>query len=109
MWVGRAPERPYNKASLPFVWRGWYDFGCGSFGDMGCYSFAGVVKILDLAPPPVVECSSSESFDETYPKSSIVQLDYPAKNGRPEVKMSWYDGFLKPRRPAGLSADDNKR
>ena len=51
LWLGPAPERPFNKAYLPFVWRGWYDFGCGSFGDMGCYSFAGVFKILDLTPP----------------------------------------------------------
>jgi predicted dehydrogenase len=42
MWVGPAPERAFHKAYLPFVWRGWVDFGCGSFGDMGCYSFAGV-------------------------------------------------------------------
>src|SRR5207237_1308633 len=35
LWLGPAPERPFNKAYLPFVWRGWYDFGCGSFGDMG--------------------------------------------------------------------------
>ena len=56
MWLGPAPKRVrYNKAYLPFVWRGWYDFGCGSFGDMGCYSFAGVFKILDLTPPTAVE------------------------------------------------------
>jgi predicted dehydrogenase len=109
MWLGPAPERPYNKAYLPFVWRGWFDFGCGSFGDMGCYSFAGVFKILDLAPPLVVEASSSESFDETYPKSSIVHLDFPAKSGRGPVHMSWYDGFLKPTRPAGLAPADAKR
>src|SRR5262249_31395655 len=24
LWVGPAPMRPYNKAYLPFVWRGWY-------------------------------------------------------------------------------------
>ena len=27
MWLGPAAERPFNKAYLPFVWRGWYDFG----------------------------------------------------------------------------------
>ena len=48
LWLGPAAARPYSKAYLPFVWRGWYDFGCGSFGDMGCYSFAGLFKILDL-------------------------------------------------------------
>jgi predicted dehydrogenase len=109
MWVGPAPERPFNKAYLPFVWRGWYDFGCGSFGDMGCYSFAGVFKILGLTPPTTVEASSSESFDETYPKSSIVRLEYPPRNGRPAVKMAWYDGHLKPARPAGLTQADQRR
>src|SRR5579885_1683875 len=102
MWVGPAPERPYHSAYLPFVWRGWYDFGCGSFGDMGCYSFAGVFKILGLTPPTAVEASSSESFTETYPKSSIVHLDYAG------VHMVWYDGFLKPRRPAGLAPQDQR-
>ena len=109
MWVGPAPERPFHRAYLPFVWRGWVDFGCGSFGDMGCYSFAGVFKILDLAPPLVVEASSSESFDETYPKSSIVHLNFPGKSGRGAVHMAWYDGFLKPARPAGLLPADQKR
>jgi predicted dehydrogenase len=110
MWVGPAPERPFHKAYLPFVWRGWVDFGCGSFGDMGCYSFAGVFNILDLAPPTAVEACTSESFaDETYPKSSIVRLDYPARGSRPAIKMSWYDGHLKPARPAGLAAADAAR
>src|SRR5205085_10225123 len=90
-------------------WRGWYDFGCGSFGDMGCYSFAGVFKILDLAPPTAVESSSSESFEETFPKSSIVHLDFPARGSRGPVHMAWYDGFLKPPRPAGLAEIDQRR
>ena len=102
MWLGPAPERPFHHAYLPFVWRGWYDFGCGSFGDMGCYSFAGVFKILGHAPPVAVEASTSESFTETYPKSSIVHLDYAG------VHMVWYDGFLKPRRPAGLAPQDQR-
>ncbi len=108
MWVGPAPERPFNKAYLPFVWRGWYDFGDGSFGDMGCYSFAGVFKILDLTPPLSVEASSSESYLETFPKASTVYLNFPEANGRPAVRMSWYDGGLRPARPAGLSKEDQK-
>ncbi|MBS1787179.1 MAG: Gfo/Idh/MocA family oxidoreductase [Acidobacteria bacterium] len=108
MWVGPAPMRPYNKAYLPFVWRGWYDFGCGSFGDMGCYSFAGVFKILGLTPPTVVEACSDESYEETFPQASIVHLDFPAREGRGEIRMSWYDGGLHPPRPAGISERDER-
>lgn len=106
LWLGPAPERPFNHAYLPFVWRGWYDFGCGSFGDMGCYSFAGVSKILGLTPPVGVEACSSESFKESYPKASIVHVDYPAANGRPALRLSWYDGGLRPPRPGGLRMED---
>jgi predicted dehydrogenase len=109
LWVGPAPMRPYNKAYLPFVWRGWYDFGCGSFGDMGCYSFAGLFKVLGLTPPTSVEACSGESYPETFPQASIVHLDFPAHGSRPEMRLSWYDGGLHPPRPAGLSEQDGEQ
>jgi len=106
MWLGPAPERPFHKAYLPFVWRGWHDFGCGSFGDMGCYSFAGIFKILGLTPPTVVEASSSESHAETYPLASIVHMDFPPRGSRGPVHLVWYDGGLMPPQPAGLAEPD---
>lgn len=107
MWLGPAPERPFSKVYQPFVWRGWYDFGDGSFGDMGCYSFAGVFTILKLTPPVRVEASSSDSFPETFPKASIVHLTFPAVGNRDEIVMHWYDGGLRPQRPAGLRPEDD--
>lgn len=106
LWLGPAPERPFHHAYLPFVWRGWYDFGCGSFGDMGCYSFAGIYEILGLAPPKAVETFTSESMPETYPKASIVHLDFDYRGG--ELRLSWYDGGLKPPRPAGLKLSEER-
>jgi predicted dehydrogenase len=108
LWLGPAPERPFSKVYLPFVWRGWYDFGDGSFGDMGCYSFAGLFKILNLTPPATVEASSSESWDETFPKASMVHLNFPENNGRAPLRLSWYDGGLRPPRPAGLKDRDQR-
>ncbi|HEX4769618.1 MAG TPA: Gfo/Idh/MocA family oxidoreductase [Bryobacteraceae bacterium] len=108
MWLGPAPERPFSSQYLPFVWRGWFDFGCGSFGDMGCYSFAGVFKILNLTPPEWVECSSSHNYSETFPLASIVRLQFPANGSRGPVLMSWYDGGLMPTRPAGIRKEDEK-
>src|SRR2546428_11972518 len=40
LWLGPAPARPFNHVYLPFVWRGWHDFGAGALGDMGQYSFS---------------------------------------------------------------------
>ena len=37
-WIGPAPMRPYNGAYLPFKWRGWWDFGTGALGDIGCHA-----------------------------------------------------------------------
>lgn len=108
MWLGPAPERPFNKIYQPFVWRGWYDFGDGSFGDMGCYSFAGLFSILNLTPPVSVEASSSESYAETFPKSSMVHLNFPANGSRRELTLHWYDGGLRPPRPAGLRPEDDR-
>ena len=37
LWLGPIRERPYNPAYAPFGWRGWWDFGTGALGDMGCH------------------------------------------------------------------------
>ena len=102
LWLGPAPERPFNHAYLPFVWRGWTDFGCGALGDMGSYSFDTIFRVLKLEAPVSVEASSTDRYDETYPLASIVRYDFPARGDMPPVKFSWYDGGLKPPRPDEL-------
>jgi hypothetical protein len=102
LWLGPAPERPFNHAYLPFLWRGWADFGCGALGDMGSYSFDTIFRVLKLEAPLSVEASSSERYDETYPLASIVDYSFPARGDMPAVKFRWYDGGLKPPRPDEL-------
>jgi predicted dehydrogenase len=108
MWLGPAAERPFSKEYLPFSWRAWYDFGCGSFGDMGCYSFAGIFKVLGLTPPVWAEASSTDRYEESYPKASLVTMQFPASGGRGPVRLHWYDGGLMPVRPEGITAEDAK-
>ena len=38
LFLGTAPERPYNPIYHPHNWRGWWDFGTGSLGDMACHT-----------------------------------------------------------------------
>jgi len=114
LWLGPAPVRPYHHAYLPFVWRGWFDFGNGSLGDMGCYSLDTIFRVLKLGAPESVEATSTKAFAETFPAASIVYFDFPARGEMPPVRLTWYDGGLKPPRPRDLedgrrmSAEDNE-
>jgi predicted dehydrogenase len=105
LWLGPAPERPYHPCYHPFSWRGWWDFGTGVLGDIGCHQFSAVFKALKLGHPAWVEASSSnhqcpeEITNETAPLSSITQWFFPAEAGRAAVTMTWWDGGLKPPRP----------
>ena len=101
-WLGPAAQRAFNHAYLPFVWRAWTDFGCGALGDMGCYSFDTIFRVLKLEAPVCVEASSTERYAETYPLASIIRFDFAARGDMPPVRLNWYDGGLKPPRPEEL-------
>lgn len=111
LWLGPAPERPYNPAYLPFNWRAWLDFGTGALGDMACHVLDPVFWSLKLGYPTAVEaCHSYEVREmwkrvdnkETYPSASIVRYEFPARENMPPVKLTWYDGGMLPPQPEEL-------
>lgn len=105
LWLGPAPERPYNPTYLPFVWRGWIDFGTGALGDMGCHTCNMVFMALDLKKPLSIEAEPFEMTKETYPKRSIVRFTFSGKGKLEPMKLTWYDGGLKPN-PSIINAQD---
>jgi predicted dehydrogenase len=105
LWLGPAPSRGYNDAYLPFVWRGWHDFGCGALGDMGCYSFDTIFRALKLTAPIAAEADVSDRHAETFPASSTVRLEFPARGDLPPATVSWYDGGRKPEKPDAIDDD----
>ena len=104
-WLGTAPERPYHPAYAPFRWRGWWDFGCGALGDMGCHIFDAAFWALKLGMPTAVSAETSPVNDETAPEWSIVTYEFPARGQLPPVKLVWYDGGKLPPRPPELEPD----
>ena len=119
LWIGPAPMRPFKSVwpegspipdmppknwggravYHPFNFRGWWDFGTGALGDMGCHYLNTPYRALKLGYPSRVSASTSKRFDESFPLASIVTYDYPAREGLPEVRVVWYDGGLRPPRP----------
>jgi predicted dehydrogenase len=112
LWTGPAPYRPYHPTYHPSRWRAWWDFGTGSLGDLGCHVIDPIFWALKLKYPDSVEgCISTywhdvwkitEPKNETYPRSTIVRFKFPAREGMPEVKLTWWDGGLLPPRPDAL-------
>lgn len=92
LWLGPAPERPYNPAYIIFKWRAFWDFGTGSLGDMGCHIMDPAVWALELGPPSTIECESPPPNPETAPKWSIIRYQFPANHDRGPVALTWYDG-----------------
>jgi predicted dehydrogenase len=102
LWLGPAPERPYNPAYAPFRWRGWWDFGTGALGDMACHGMDAAYWILDLGYPERIIPESTKLYPETGPKASRVEYHFRATGDRPAVKVVWRDGDFRPPRPPQL-------
>ena len=116
LWLGPAPQRPYHPCYVPFKWRGWWDFGTGALGDIGCHRIDPVFRALKLGHPTSVEAALTRVNNETYPVASTVRYQFPERPGPPKagliqsraslwppVKLTWYDGGLRPRRPDELA------
>jgi len=96
LFLGPAPVRPYNPAYHPFKWRGWWNFGTGALGDIGCHSLDPVFRALKLKYPTTLQAVSTLVNNETYPSGSIVRYDFSARETMPPVTLTWYDGGLRP-------------
>ncbi len=115
LWLGPAKEEPYHKEYVPFSWRGFWAFGTGALGDMGCHLIDPAFKTVGLGYSSEVECSqvsifekmwTPDYFPESCPAASSVILNFPGKDGKPNVKLHWMDGGIIPERPEELGPDE---
>lgn len=114
LWLGTAPYKEYVDGLVPFNWRGWWDYGTGALGDMGCHLIEPAFSVLGLGYPKEVECSVGSVyvdefkrgyFPESCPPSSHVIMSFDDKNGKP-LKLHWMDGGIKPMRPEELGPEE---
>lgn len=99
-FIGPAPYRPFGGEKNqrgrytyhPFNWRGWWDFGTGALGDMGCHTANMAFMALKLGYPTKVTAKNEAINPETYPAWAHVVLEYPERDGLPPVKFNWYEG-----------------
>lgn len=98
LWLGPAPRRPYHGDYVPFKWRGWWDFGTGALGDMGCHVMNLAFMALRLGAPSTVEASIDGTLnDECPPNGCTVTYEFPARGNMPACKLYWYEVRRPPR------------
>jgi predicted dehydrogenase len=100
LWLGVAEPRDYDPAYLPFTWRAYTDFGCGALGDMGCHIMDSAIWGLDLGYPESVAAATTEMNGYTYPMSTAVTYEFPARGKFPALTYKWYSGGMYPQVPS---------
>lgn len=115
LWLGPAKNTEYIPNMHPFNWRGWWDYGTGALGDMGCHLMDVPFKALNLKYPTSVECSigkihtkmwSADYSPDGCPPSAAIAFNFDAtsKNSS-NIKFTWMDGGIKPFHPELLPPD----
>jgi predicted dehydrogenase len=116
LWLGTAPYRDYVEKLVPFNWRGWWDYGTGALGDMGCHIIEPAFRVLDLSYVNDVQASVGSVyvdefkrgyFPESCPPSSHVMMNFPKTHKtKGPVKLHWMDGGIQPERPEELGPNE---
>ena len=115
LWLGPAEVRPYIPNLHPFSWRGWWDFGTGALGDMGCHLVDIPFRTLNLKYPLDAECSVGSVYTKMWtpdyhpegcPASSFVTLHFAATDKtKSAIEVTWSDGGIRPSHPELIPAD----
>ncbi|MGG9962830.1 Gfo/Idh/MocA family protein [Ferruginibacter sp. SUN106] len=115
LWLGTAPKKDYVENIAPFNWRGWWDYGTGALGDMGCHLIEAPFRVLGLGYPTEATCSVSSYytgpfrrgyFPESAPAASHVTLKFENKKSKEHTILHWMDGGIQPERPDELGANE---
>ncbi len=115
LWLGPAANRPYTPELHPFSWRGWWDFGTGALGDMGCHLIDIPFRTLGLKYPTDAECSVGTVYKQMWtpdyqpegcPASSFVTLHFGStEKSKSPIELTWSDGGIRPSHPDIIPAD----
>ena len=116
LWLGPSAYTDFTSELHPFNWRGWWKYGTGALGDMGCHLLDAPFKALGLGYPNDVQCSVGTVVEKTWnhnyipegcPSSSIVTLNFnKTEKNKSDVKLVWMDGGLRPSHPKAIPAEE---
>jgi predicted dehydrogenase len=97
LWLGPAPERPFNDVYVPGPkWYRWWDFGGGTMSDLGSHWNDLPFWALKLDHPLTIEASGPKPHPELAPASMTATYEFGPREGMPFMKLHWYQGTYQP-------------
>ena len=79
LWLGPAPEKPYNIDLLPFNWRGLRDYGTGAMGDFGAHIMDAPILALELGMPTHIQATSTPFTEDYLPRTELITYKFPKR------------------------------
>ena len=117
LWLGPASQKPYTPNLHPFNWRGWWEYGTGALGDVGCHLIDIPFRTLGLKYPKSAECSVGSVFTKMWnpdyhpegcPPSSLITLNFDStEKSKSPIQLTWTDGGIRPPHPDIIPADSD--
>jgi predicted dehydrogenase len=94
VWQGTTPmPMEFSKKLHYGNWRGWHQFGTGCFGDWGAHILDTIHEFLELGIPEKISAAElTGRNDYIFPMTSVINFQFPARNGMPAMDIDWYDG-----------------
>jgi predicted dehydrogenase len=97
LWLGPAPERPFNKVYFPGPkWYRWWDFGSGTMSDLGSHWNDLPFWALKLDAPKTIEGFGPPPHPEIAPASFRAVYQYGPRGEMPACTLTWHQGQEKP-------------
>ena len=107
LWQGPVAPRDYSKQYMPQFWRGWWDYGSGGLGDIGCHCLDAPFWALQLGMPKKVEVVEQQpaALENYTATQSHIIFHFTARGTLPPVRIHWYEGGLKPEALSGMEKE----
>ncbi len=93
LWLGPVEDRHYSGLFHPQSWRGFYEFGTGTIGDIFCHIADAAVFNLDLYEPVSVEREDVYGeFPGMIPDGVRIRFDFKARGNKAPCTLYWVNG-----------------
>ena len=103
LWQGPVSERDYSPEYMPTRWRGWWDYGVGCLGDIGCHCLDAPFWALERGMPTAVDVELEGPPNDDYTVfGAHVVYHFPARGDKPPVQLHWYEGRPRPPKLPGM-------